>query len=258
MSELVHELGEALRHRAASAGHPEPETLAAYHAGELDADAASRLQEHLVYCRRCSALLLGLGDLARAVAAAGPATGDAVASAEDTIRTESDRTPTPDAAKVLRPPPTRWGLSRPVLSALAASLLVVTAVLGVRVHELGDTVDRLEQPRINVAVHDLYAADAYRGDDEAVIEIAAEGEPATLILNPAEPGTFDSYRVSIERSDGGRVWVGDGLEPGPWENFSLVLPAGFLPAGSYRLRLSGRDGESWMMIEDFPLRVESD
>ena len=43
--------------------HPEPETLAAYHAGELTEPEERRLQDHLVSCPECAALLLDLDGL---------------------------------------------------------------------------------------------------------------------------------------------------------------------------------------------------
>src|SRR3954452_24534213 len=44
--------------------HPEPETLAAYHDGELPEGEAQRLQDHLLACRECAALLVDLDGLA--------------------------------------------------------------------------------------------------------------------------------------------------------------------------------------------------
>lgn len=43
--------------------HPEPGVLAAYHARTLGAEEADAVQEHLVQCRHCAALVLDLEDL---------------------------------------------------------------------------------------------------------------------------------------------------------------------------------------------------
>src|SRR4029079_264538 len=56
--------GPDLPDRGGAMSHPEPEILAAYHAGELTADEERRLQDHLLSCRECSDLLLDLAGLA--------------------------------------------------------------------------------------------------------------------------------------------------------------------------------------------------
>ncbi|HEX2252714.1 MAG TPA: hypothetical protein VHQ65_05555 [Thermoanaerobaculia bacterium] len=62
------------------AGHPPPERLLAYRAGELAAPDEGAVQDHLVACRACTAVLLDLAELeAAARGEAGPGTATTAA-----------------------------------------------------------------------------------------------------------------------------------------------------------------------------------
>jgi hypothetical protein len=56
----LRELTDDSLRRQGPDSHPSPETLTAYHAGELSAAAADAVQEHLATCRHCADLLLDL------------------------------------------------------------------------------------------------------------------------------------------------------------------------------------------------------
>src|SRR5947208_7978389 len=107
--------------------HPEPELLAAYHAGELTEPEERRLQDHLVGCPECAALLLdldGLSDPAFGAGSLAPADQEALwRSLQAEIRKEE---PAPLAPVV---PLRRRTLSPTWLPALAAALLVATTGL---------------------------------------------------------------------------------------------------------------------------------
>src|SRR5437763_1557757 len=105
--------------------HPEPETLAAYHAGELTEPEERRLQDHLVGCPECSALLLDLDGLGRPEFGAGslaPADQEALwRSLQPEIRKEEP--PPAPLAPVIAPvvPLRRRAASHRWLQALAAA-----------------------------------------------------------------------------------------------------------------------------------------
>ncbi len=56
----LRELTDDSLRRQGPGSHPSPETLTAYHTGELSAAAADAVQEHLATCRHCADLLLDL------------------------------------------------------------------------------------------------------------------------------------------------------------------------------------------------------
>src|SRR5947209_7004686 len=134
MSEARDEIRQNLRAAATAAAgqgpHPEPGELTAYHAGELSLEAERRLQDHLVACRECAALLLDLDRLAD------PGFGAAAereAAAERDAAWESFRreiAAIPEPARPSRPIPPRW------LYALAAALLLAVGALSFQVASL--------------------------------------------------------------------------------------------------------------------------
>lgn len=257
MDSLPDELKQALEgraaHMAAREGHPQVELLAAYHAGELAAERERELQDHLVWCRECTKLLLGLDHLDEVEGA-----GSSAAEAEGDWRSIHARLPPAHPLRPVR----RWSRRRTPrlpyrpLSAIAAVLLLATLGLSVWVVQLRHAVSDLSSPRVNVAVHDLYLADSPRAPDAAQFnQIPATAEAVTLILN-ASPGIdHPDYMLTIEELDGPEVWRRRGLRPSRWQTFTLTLPGGFLPPGEYRLRLSGLDAGRWTELDEFPLRV---
>ena len=255
---LDSELRRGLEARAAGVaggGHPEPELLAAYDSGELAPEQESRVQEHLVWCRECTALLLGLEALSRPQGTDPPG-----AVAEEDWRSIQARLLAPRAARPARRSgrrersPSR--LRQGPLLAIAASLLMACLGLSGWVAHLRRAVEGLSEPRINVVVRDLYLADSPRGPDEAGFnQVPAGEEPLTLILNSSLAREYAEYLLTIEVPEGAELWRRQGLRPSRWNTFTLVLPGGFLPAGEYRLRLFGLDQGRWQPIECFPLKV---
>src|SRR4051812_39568903 len=123
--------------------HPEPETLAAYHAGELPEGEAQRLQDHLLACRECAALLVDLDGLADPAFGAGSLSAADQEALWGRIQGEIKKEETPLAPVVpLRRPASPSGSPR-WLMALAASLLVATVGLSAWVVSLRRTVETL-------------------------------------------------------------------------------------------------------------------
>ena len=145
--------------------HPKPEMLAAYHAGELTEPEERRLQDHLVGCPECAALLLDLDGLADPGFGAGslaPADQEALwKSLQAEIGKEEPVVPASLTAPVV--PLRRRSTSPRWLPALAAALLAATIGLSVWVASLRRTVAELSLPQANAPVLDL-DADAARGE----------------------------------------------------------------------------------------------
>jgi hypothetical protein len=220
--------------------HPEPETLAAYHAGELTEPEERRLQDHLMGCPECAALLLdldGLSDPGFGAGALAPAAQEALwRSLQSEIRKEE---PKPAPVVPLR----RLSTSPRWLPALAAALLAATIGLSIWVASLRRTVNELLQPQANTQFLTL-TTDATRGEkgEPPRFEVRTGSRFFTLILNPAGQRRYERYRLEIVSADGRRVLPVDGLTPDP-VSFLLVatVPRRALGSGTYRERLFGLD-----------------
>jgi hypothetical protein len=260
---MSQELRDAMAEMAAAHGasgpHPDPEELAAYHAGELSLAEEERLRDHLVACRECAGLLLDLDGLADPGFGAGAGSEDKDAvwqRLQEETRAPASIVSAP-VVPLRRPAPAspRW------LPALAAALLVATLGLSLWVATLRRTVEDLSRPQLNAPVLDLYSGTARgEGSPPPVFAVPRETRFFTVILNPAGQRRYDGYRVEILRADGRKVWAGGGLERNAFGSFSLTLPRGALGPGEHRIRLLGRTGRDGKAleepIEEYALRVE--
>jgi anti-sigma factor RsiW len=114
-------------------------------------------------------------------------------------------------------------------------------------------------PQINTWVGDIQASgDVVRGGGSTVKEIPA-GAAATLLLAAQAEATGERGEREAEISDaGGRiVWKGGGLRANPQgPDYSLTLPKGWLPPGSYTIRLYRRDGGQRVPAESYAIRIK--
>ena len=260
MSKAREELERALRGRAAEdrGAHPEPEELAAYHAGELSPEAERRVQNHLVACPECSDLLLDLDGLADPEFGA----GSTRAAAEREAAWESFRAeiaapqpePKPATATVVhgsfrRSRGPRW------LYALAATLLLAVGLLSFQVVSLSQQVALLSQPEVNAPVVELSQGTPRGGSSPRTAEVPADARVFTLILEPAAHAAYAGYAVEIADPSGRQVYRGEGLKPNAYGSFNLTLTRRTLGAGDYRVRLLGGDGPRRTTIEEYVLHV---
>lgn len=242
--------------------HPEPETLAAYHAGELPEGEAQRLQDHLLSCRDCAALLLDLDGLAD------PGFGASSLSTADQealwgrIAGEIQGEKAPALAPVapLRHPsrPSRSAAPQPRwLQALAAALLVATVGLSLWVVSLRRSVDSLGRPEPNAPVIDLYSGTSRSaGSPRPGATIPRGFRFFTVILHPPQARSTSRYRVEIDRAGGGTVWSRDGVAPDPLGPLPLTLTRSLLGPGEYRILLFDGTGTPKEPLVDYGLRIE--
>jgi putative zinc finger protein len=232
--------------------HPEPETLAAYHAGELTADEERRLQEHLLACRECSGLLLDLDGLADPGFGAGSLPPADQAALWGRIQGEIKKEETPSAPVVpLRRPAIpvaspRW------LQALAAALLIATVGLSAWVVSLQRTLSERSQPQVNTPLAYLFSGTSRSPRPE--ISTSVDTPIFDLILQPPKARSTNRYRVEITRAGGEIVWRRDGIAPDPLGLVRLKLTPGMLGPGRYQIRLA-ETGKREILIDGL-LRVE--
>ncbi len=153
--------------------HLSDDELVAYHAGELEAASADRVQDHLVLCPRCAGLLLEL-DAFAADAATVPSSPAA------TVPSSPAATVVPIAER--RAPRRRWWLA--AAAAVAASVLLVVWPRGGPLPEYALLLEGGVSATRSVA-----------GSEAAMVVVA--GRPLTVKLQPAtavaEPVTARAY-----------------------------------------------------------------
>jgi hypothetical protein len=236
--------------------HPEPETLAAYHAGELTADKEQQLQDHLLECRECSELLLDLDGLADPGFGAGslsPADQAALwGRIQGDIQKEERLSPVVPLRRPSNPLASpRW------LQALAAALLVATVSLSTWVVSLRH---ELSRPQANAKVIQL-STGTVRGGTSSRLSVVPADAPRRfiLLLHLAGPGRAPRYRAEIVRADGGKVSAIEGLVlDEELDAVSLELSRDEIGPGDYRVRLfpSPGKGAPEDPVAEYPLRVE--
>lgn len=236
-------------------GHLDPEEIAAYHAGELPPEDERRVQDHFVACRECADLLLDLDGLADpgfgADADLPPNAAEAVwAGVREEIRHDEPAR----SAKVLPMAPRRVHPPR-MWQALAAALLIATVGLSFYVASLRRTVDELSQPQVNAPVLDLYPeGHAGRGTATEAPEVPPEARLFTVILSPADRGSWTDYEAEISNANG-VVWTARGLRRNAFGSFSLTLSRRALSTGEHRIRLFGLAGEERKLIGEYVLQI---
>ena len=229
--------------------HPLPEELLDYHAGDLPEAERERIQEHLALCPACLRALLDL-EAFPDVEPVRPE--DRLTDAElDRAWQRLQRTVEPVAHD-------RSRIAPPVL-ALAAVLLLAVVGLSLWVVRLRGEVRELSSPQADVLVADLLpraeAVERTEGDGE-VVRVPGWADRILLILNLADPATHPEYRIEITAQDGREVWSRAGVRRSADGTFALEVPRRFLPAGRYRIRLSGIAGGSELPVAEYLVRIE--
>ena len=239
-----------------SDAHPDADTLVDYHEGTLPPADAQRVQDHLVVCRECAALvadLEGLGD---------PGFGADEDLPDETaelvwknVRQQIRRDEGPSNVVSFRgreraPDLPSW--VRP----LAAMLVISTMALSGWVAHLRDQVKDLSSPQINAPILDLYPAGSTRGEGAGDVQpVPADARDILLILHPPGRSRFAEHGVEIVDAGGRAVWRTDrGLALNADGLFTLGLPREYL---GLRLRLVGIDpGGGRELVEEYALPAE--
>lgn len=204
--------------RSGVAGEPEPEELLAYLAGHLAPADERRVDRQLAASPEAARALLDLQDLEAAGAASG--TQPAELAVRAGWRDLQGRLPA--AVPWHRRLP-------PMLSSVAAVLLVATVSLSIRDLRLQGELDR---PVANLQSLDLVSNSRAAGEETVALPA---GAPLGLVLRPAEQ--CPRYDAEVEGPEGRKRWTVPRLEPNERGNLTLLLRRA--EPGSYGLRLFG-------------------
>jgi Putative zinc-finger len=194
--------------------HPMPDELVDYQADDVTAEERERIQAHLALCPACAQAVLDVEPLPEARL--------------------SDRTVAAAWARFRgRRRAAVWPWS------LAAALLL--AVFGLA-FELSLLRREIAAPRAGLQIVDLFPAgeDVQRsagGGD--VVQAPAWVDHLVLILNLTQEPMLPVYSFRITEVGGQEVWRGADLRPGADGALTLEVPRRLLPAGEYRIGLSG-------------------
>ncbi len=232
-----------------SAAHPSVDRWIAYRGGALP-EEERHLQQHLMGCRECVALVLDLEAFSRPQPTDRAGISEfEVAAAWRAVRSAIDR----DLKRE------RWHIPATLAATFfvaALGLSTWTAFEHRTVAQLRRTLSELAQPQINVPIRDLYPDTTTRsGSPRLATEVPAVARSFTLVLNLPEPQEFPAYQVEIFDSAGTAVWTGRGLEMSPYGTFTLGLTHDFLPAGEHRVLLYGLDGDRRVLIQPYTVEI---
>jgi hypothetical protein len=110
-------------------------------------------------------------------------------------------------------------------------------------------------PQVNTWVGDVQASEDVVRGKSSVKEIPA-GATATLLLTAQ--GEAPGERTAEITDAGSRIlWQGAGLRVNPQgPDYSLTIPAGWLPPGDYTIRLYRQDGGQRVAAESYGIRVK--
>jgi hypothetical protein len=196
--------------------HPMPDELVDYQAGDVTVEERERIQQHLALCPACAQAVLDVGPLPE-------------------VRL-SDRTVAAAWARF------RGRRRSAVWPWSAAALLFIALGLTFEMGRLRREAGVLAAPRAGVQIVDLFPAgeDVQRsaGGEDAV-QAPAWVDRLVLILNLTHEPVFPVYAFPITAADGREVWRGGDLRPGADGALTLEVPRRLLPAGEYRIGLSG-------------------
>jgi hypothetical protein len=248
--ELDGEVSEAIRAFAAEerkgrTPHVLPEDLLAYQEGQLSEEESEAIRDHLEVCPECAGLVLDLArfpEIEPAAAAAGLSEEQRWEALRARLEEEGDLGPASPQGRE-----TPLQRSRPLSGLLAAGLAAACLGLALWVLVLQQRLAELSRPAGRIAVSSLVPRET--GAERAPEGIEPTAVPAwadrvLLILNLFEPRSYSAYQVEIfDAPDGGeKVWSSRDLHRAADGSFAFEVPRAFLPAGSYRIELSGLAG----------------
>ncbi len=140
--------------------------------------------------------------------------------------------------------------------ALAAACLVGLVGVSYTAFSLNRTVRELSFPQLNVEVEDLTLTEVVRSGDAEPITASTAADSYVWNLNVKDLTPYSEYLVEILDDAAASVWNGRTRRRTTTGNLTLGLRRGFLPAGSYQVRLWGIDGGERKLLAEYAVRVQ--
>jgi hypothetical protein len=238
--------------------HPELDLVHALADGELPADEAARLREHVAGCGECQREL------------------------DDVIQLRMLQPPGARVIELKRKP--AWTRPVPWAAALAASVLfAVSALRGRQKAEreldqersasaealqkeqraladerkvragLEGELQRLRQPQAGLPV---LALRAERGAGSVPQLAVGAGQWFVISVDREDPPRFDEYAAVLLSADGREVWREESVKPVSREQLAVAFNSGAIPAGEYRLRVEGLGRAGRERVGEYRFAIE--
>jgi hypothetical protein len=253
----LQELAREARRRQGPGGHPSPETLTAYHAGELTLAAEEEIQEHLAVCRHCTQLLL---DLPAFLEPPVPHVESLDAAADASWQELRKRLPGPPEKAGSRPDAvTAWkaGPRR------GLQLMAAAALIGLIAAPLWIIGRRLSSPPPPPEMAELFPSEGKRGMPEPSLPpftVHADAASTALLVHLAneQPGLrfrVELRAISAPGAPAERPTVLPVAKALDSRTLLLLLARRQLPPGTYQLRVLDPEHPSAEALGDYTLRV---
>lgn len=210
--------------------HPAPEELQDFVVGDLPEPERQRIEEHLALCRECARKALDLAESPEPVRR-----GALVTERELEVQWERFRV---NVAPVTRARQSRKFL--PLAAVLLAGIIGLTA-WGAR--ELQD---------LRGLPYVAYVATTRGSLDQEAIRLPSWAGRLELMLSLETP-TYPEYGVEMVAADGRQVWSKRGIPRQDDDTVVVSVPVRLLSKGTYKIRLSGPQGQT---VAENKVRIE--
>jgi len=113
-------------------------------------------------------------------------------------------------------------------------------------------------PDVNVPIIDLNPHDAGRGEQNpqpAAIQLPADTDLFTLVLNLGADDASSSYSLEITDRTNKTIWIGRNLRKSAYNNFTVAMHRRSFPAGEYRLKIYGLRNGRRELVEEYAIRI---
>lgn len=272
LEELDDEISAAVRGFAGqmrSDSHVPPEDLLAYQEGQLAEVDNEAIRDHLATCPRCAGLILDLARFSRTELGEPleEELSDSVLEERwEVFRPRLEGEPRSGSAPVPAPrelpdrPPRNFP-RRELYAALAAGLVAVSLGLAFRAGMWHQRHAERSEPAVRVAVSSLLPQEMAAARNPGAAEptvVPVWADRLLLILNFFAPSSYPTYRARILDATGREVWSSRDLRRASDGSFALEVPRSFLPAGSYRIELSGLAGARQNQLAVYRLLLQLD
>jgi hypothetical protein len=264
LRESLRELASEARRRQGPDAHPSPETLTAYHAGQLTPAAEEEAQEHLAVCPHCVRLLLDLPAFLAVPAAhrEGPDVG-----AEASWQAIRACLPGPPEKTGHRREPTRARGSSPRQAWPRLAIAAMFAGAAVIAVPLWIIAGHLSSPELPPATLELSMPEARRGTAEPPpmppATVDSRAVSTTFLLRLARPQPDLRFRVELLAGGGanaagapaGRILPVPAVKMVDSRTLVLVLARRELSPGRYRLLVLDAEQPTTEPLGDFEFQV---
>jgi len=117
--------------------------------------------------------------------------------------------------------------------------------------DLYNQIALLGQPQAGIPLHYLITP---RSSNDLEIVLQSSPVGMLLVVDLLRP-RFSGFRLELTSLEDTQIWISPPVQPSSDQTLQVRIPAGFLAAGSYQLRVLGEDGEELTLVQSYPFRL---